>query len=100
MYTFDQKTYDCPFDCFISIIKGKWRTSLLLALADGPLFFAQLQRQMPGISAKVLAENLHVFERNGLVRRQVYDRVPPEKGQGSFRPNAWRKPLVRRGSRF
>ena len=77
MYTFDQKTYDCPVDCFISIIKGKWRTSLLLALADGPLFFAQLQRQMPGISAKVLAENLHVFERNGLVRRQVYDRVPP-----------------------
>ena len=26
--------------------------------------------------------------------------APPEKGQGSFRPNAWRKPLVRRGSRF
>ena len=48
-----------------------------LGLSDGPLFFAQLQRQMPGISAKVLAENLHVFERNGLVRRQVYDRVPP-----------------------
>nr|WP_302757856.1 hypothetical protein [uncultured Megasphaera sp.] len=48
MYTFDQKTYDCPFDCFISIIKGKWRTSLLLALADGPLFFAQLQRQGAG----------------------------------------------------
>ncbi|MBS6103766.1 helix-turn-helix domain-containing protein [Megasphaera sp.] len=77
MYTFDNKTYDCPFDCFISIIKGKWRTSLLLALADGPLFFSKLQRQLPGISAKVLTENLHVFERNGLVHRVVYDTVPP-----------------------
>lgn len=77
MYTFDNKTYDCPFDCFISIIKGKWRTSLLLALADGPLFFSQLQRQLTGISAKVLTENLQVFERNGLVHRTVYDTVPP-----------------------
>ena len=77
MYTFDNKTYDGPFDCFISIIKGKWRTSLLLALADGPLFFSKLQRQLPGISAKVLTENLHVFERNGLVHRVVYDTVPP-----------------------
>lgn len=28
MYTFDGKAYDCPFDCFIDIIKGKWRTSI------------------------------------------------------------------------
>ena len=54
MYTFDGKAYDCPFDCFIDIIKGKWRTSILLALADGPVFFASLQRCLPGISAKVL----------------------------------------------
>ena len=32
MYTFDGKAYDCPFDCFIDIIKGKWRTSICLAL--------------------------------------------------------------------
>lgn len=77
MYTFDGKAYNCPFDCFIDIIKGKWRTSILLALADGPVFFAKLQRCLPGISAKVLTENLHVFERNGLVRRNVHATVPP-----------------------
>ena len=27
--------------------------------------------------AKVLTENLHVFERNGLVRRNVHATVPP-----------------------
>ena len=77
MYTFDGKAYDCPFYCFIYIIKGKWRTSILLALADGPVFFAKLQRCLPGISAKVLTENLHVFDRNGLVRRNVHATVPP-----------------------
>ena len=77
MYTFDGKAYDCPFDCFIDIIKVKWRTSILLALADGPVFFASLQRCLPGISAKVLTENLHVFERNGLITRTVHATVPP-----------------------
>lgn len=77
MYTFDGKAYDCPFDCFIDIIKGKWRTSILLVLAEGPIFFAHLQRRLPGISAKVLTENLHVFERNGLVTRTVHATVPP-----------------------
>ena len=49
----------------------------MLALADGPVFFASLQRCLPGISAKVLTENLHVFERNGLITRTVHATVPP-----------------------
>ena len=64
-------------EVIIDIIKGKWRTSILLALADGPVFFASLQRCLPGISAKVLTENLHVFERNGLITRTVHATVPP-----------------------
>lgn len=91
MYTFDGKAYNCPFDCFIDIIKGKWRTSILLALADGPVFFAKLQRCLPGISAKVLTENLHVFERNGLVRRNVHARCrrpsnTPDRQRGKADP--------------
>lgn len=77
MYTFDGREYDCPFDCFIDIIKGKWRTTILLALAQEPLFFAALQRAVPGISAKVLTENLQVFERNGIIERTVHPTVPP-----------------------
>lgn len=29
MIHFDGKTYDCPFDCFLAVLKGKWRTDLL-----------------------------------------------------------------------
>lgn len=70
MAHFDGKTYDCPFDCFMAVLKGKWRTDLLLALAVHPCHFRELQRTLPGISAKVLTENLRSLERNHLVERR------------------------------
>ncbi|WP_303225339.1 helix-turn-helix domain-containing protein [uncultured Acidaminococcus sp.] len=73
MAQFDGKTYDCPFDCFLAVLKGKWRTDLLLALADHPSHFRELQRTLTGISAKVLTENLRGLERNHLVERQEQD---------------------------
>lgn len=76
MYRFDDKDYDCPFDCFIDVIKGKWRTSLLLELAAHPCYFKELQRALPGISAKVLTENLKVLERNHIISREVHDTLP------------------------
>lgn len=73
MAQFDRKTYDCPFDCFIAVLKGKWRTDLLLALATHPCHFRELQRTLEGISAKVLTENLRILERNHLVERREQD---------------------------
>ena len=70
MAHFDGKIYDCPFDCFMVVLKGKWRTDLLLALAAHPCHFRELQRALSGISAKVLTENLRVLERNQLVERR------------------------------
>lgn len=73
MAQFDGKSYDCPFGCFIAVLKGKWRTDLLLALAARPRHFRELQRILPGISAKVLTENLRILERNNLVERREQD---------------------------
>lgn len=77
MFLFDTKYYSCPFDCFISILKGKWRSSILLQLAQKPQRFAQLQKQLKGISAKVLAENLQLFEENNILHREVFATIPP-----------------------
>lgn len=73
MVHFDGKAYDCPFDCFMAVLKGKWRTDLLLALATHPCHFRELQRTLAGISAKVLTENLRILERNHLVERREED---------------------------
>lgn len=78
MFQFNDKQFDCPFDCFIEIIKGKWRTSILLALSHGPRRFSELEKDLDGITAKVLRDNLKVFEDNQLLQRHVYATVPPK----------------------
>lgn len=78
MPIYNDKKYDCPFDCFIDIIKGEWRTSILLALRDRPCYFMELVHGLKGISPKVLTENLQVMERNHIVQLKVYPTVPPK----------------------
>ena len=77
MFLFNSKHYQCPFDCFIDILKGKWRTTILLLLAESPKRFAQLQKIVTGISAKVLSENLQILEESSILYREVYPTVPP-----------------------
>ncbi len=91
MIHFDGKAYDCPFDCFMAVLKGKWRTDLLLALAAHPCHFRELQRTLEGISAKVLTENLRILERNQLVERREQD-VP--SGMVEYRLSPDGKQLV------
>jgi DNA-binding HxlR family transcriptional regulator len=74
---FNGTDYDCPFDCFIDILKGKWRTTILLLLAKKPLYFSALQKSIPEISAKVLAANLQLLEKNHILHRIVYETKPP-----------------------
>ena len=93
MIHFDGKTYDCPFDCFLAVLKGKWRTDLLLALSAHPCHFRELQRTLPGISAKVLTENLRILERNHLMERREQD-VPSGMVECRLSPEGGRLVLV------
>ncbi|MDU4960077.1 MAG: helix-turn-helix domain-containing protein [Sporomusaceae bacterium] len=77
MFLFNSQYHQCPFDCFIEILKGKWRTTILLLLASGPKRFAHLKKGIDGISAKVLSENLQILEDGGILHREVYPVIPP-----------------------
>ena len=46
------------------------------ALADGPLRFSELSRQLAGVSQKMLTQTLRTLERDGLVTRTVTASVP------------------------
>jgi len=52
------------------VLKCKWMPALLALLAEGPRCTLSLQRALPGITRKVLAERLRKLERWGLVRRE------------------------------
>ncbi|QOV37438.1 helix-turn-helix transcriptional regulator [Streptomyces ferrugineus] len=68
----------CGVTAAISVIDGKWKTSLLWLLESGPHRPAELRRRLPGLSEKVLTQALREMETDGLVHREVYDVVPPK----------------------
>lgn len=51
------------------IFQGKWRIPILCALQGGPVRLGQLVRLMPTASKKVLGENLHQLQKEGVLVR-------------------------------
>jgi DNA-binding HxlR family transcriptional regulator len=61
----------------MDVIGGKWKVLLLWALNERPHRFGELRRELPGVTEKVLTAQLRELEADGIVRREVYDEVPP-----------------------
>lgn len=59
-------------------LKGKWVALVAYLLRDGrPQHYAELKRQIKGISQKMLTQTLRQLEEEGMVTRTVYPAVPP-----------------------
>jgi DNA-binding HxlR family transcriptional regulator len=69
--------FDCPVNATLHVIGGRWKILVIYHLADGIARFNELQRAVPGISKRVLAQQLRQLERDGIVARRVYDQSPP-----------------------
>ena len=65
-----------PVQDALDILHGKWKLLILLSLSDGPMRFKEIQRQVGGITAKMLSKELKDLEINELVKRTVYDTIP------------------------
>lgn len=57
-------------------VGGKWKLRIIIALMHGKCRFNELQRTIPGISAKVLASGLKEMEFHGFIKRQVHTQTP------------------------
>ena len=63
----------------VSAIDGRWKLAILFRLFERPVLrFSELERDIGGISQKVLAQHLRELERDGLVCRTVHAVVPPQ----------------------
>jgi len=63
---------DCGFGTALGAIGGKWKTHILWEIHLKPRRFGELKRRLPGISEKVLAQQLREMEADDLVRRDVF----------------------------
>lgn len=62
----------------LRLIKGRWKLLILFHLFGGRVRrFSELERSMPGVSQKMLTQQLRQLEKAGLIRRVVYPEVPP-----------------------
>lgn len=67
---------ECPISGYPIVVGGRWGAMILLCLRARPRRFGILRRQLPPVSAKVLAESLRSMERDGFVRRRPVTGAP------------------------
>jgi DNA-binding HxlR family transcriptional regulator len=71
-------TDKCPVEITLEIIGGRWKALILWQLFKGAKRFSELHRKIPGITQKMLTQQLREMEADGIVFRQVYPQVPPK----------------------
>lgn len=68
---------ECPVATTVQLIGNKWKLLIIRNLLGGPQRFTEFSKTIPGISKKVLTDNLRALECDGLVNREVFAEVPP-----------------------
>lgn len=57
-------------------IGGKWKLMIIIAMGRGNKRFTEIQRQVSGISARVLSSELKELEMNGFIIKKVENGYP------------------------
>ena len=77
-----KKLPECPVATSVSLIGGKWKLLIIRNLKSRPWRFNELQRDLDGISQKVLTDSLRQMVADGLVYRNDYHENPPRVDYG------------------
>lgn len=67
----------CPVTYVMERIGGYWKPVILYELSFGEMRYSELRRRMPGISEKVLIQQLKQLEADELLKREARPVVPP-----------------------
>ena len=67
----------CPVATSVSLVGGKWKLLIIRNLRMRSWRFNELQRDLEGISQKVLTDSLRQMMDDGLVYRHDYQEMPP-----------------------
>lgn len=68
---------ECPVATTVQLIGNKWKLLIIRNLLAAPQRFGELKKGVPGISQKVLTDNLRALEEDGLINREIFAEVPP-----------------------
>ena len=66
-----------PVATTVQLIGNKWKLLIIRNLLGKTQRFTDFVKTIPGISKKVLTDNLRALESDGLIEREVFAEVPP-----------------------
>jgi DNA-binding HxlR family transcriptional regulator len=72
-----KSNFGCPVKATTKILAGKWKVAIVWHLSFGVKRFAEIRDLLPGVSEKVLTEQLRQLDRDGVLHRKVTHTVPP-----------------------
>lgn len=71
-----REKYTCPLELVHDMVKGKWKLIILWRLRLGKTSLSQLERDIEGITQKMLLEHLKELQEYGFVEKEISDGYP------------------------
>ncbi|MBX3242279.1 MAG: helix-turn-helix transcriptional regulator [Chitinophagaceae bacterium] len=72
-----QSDDNCPVRKSLAILGGKWTLLILFQINDRVIRYGELKRCIPGISEKMLIQELNVLVEKKFVSKKSYPEIPP-----------------------
>jgi DNA-binding HxlR family transcriptional regulator len=77
-FDFKGKKYNNPVELSLNIIGGKWKMPIIWRLKDDSKRYGELKKLLPGVTHKMLTQQLRELEEGEIITRKVYPEVPPK----------------------
>lgn len=72
-----QKLIWCPTRLVLETIEGKWTAHIIRELLSGTKRHTEIAKALNGINPRTLTDRLRDLEHGGIVRRKMYEEIPP-----------------------
>ena len=77
--TYTPSSAAIELETVLRLLEGRWKLMILFNLFGGQVQrFSELEKLIPGVSQKMLAQQLRQLEDDGVVTRTVYPQIPPK----------------------
>jgi DNA-binding HxlR family transcriptional regulator len=77
MIELNNKIYTCPIDVTLSMVGGKWKLLILAQLYyQQKLGYSAIRNNLPGVSEKMLSQQLKELERDRLIEKATLSEKP------------------------
>lgn len=77
MIKLNDRIFTCPIDVTLSFIGGKWKILILAHLHRfNKKSFSEIRDNLPGISEKMLSQQLKELERDKLIKKKIITEKP------------------------